>query len=615
MTIQRNKPTLTPLRWRRLRRLAYLVVGLAVVAVGFGLFRAGGAALDGRASLLQAERLLGDRELEPARVALVRAGDSFARSRRDMHSVVRFVPFARQIPLLGAQIRGVDELADAGVLLSEAGVRLADAAAAIVDPADQDQKLSAALGQLRQVQELLQAGVASIDDAAARVDRLDGERLVRPLGRARTDLSRRLPDFRQRAIEAEEALASMITFAGGQGPRRYLVLSQNPDEVRPTGGFIGTYGVLTAVDGKLALERYDSIESWIRPRPDAVATPAELGSPLRFDTRLPQSLANVNTGPDWPQGAQLAARLWQRGGEDPVDGVVSFTPAFLARILGEIGPVTIESYGETVTAANVIERLDFHTHIAPAASDLARKEFVAVLAQAVMSKMFEAPAAQWSGLADVFGEAFGNREAMAWVTDAEVGRVLAGRGWDGSIPVTTGDFVYPAEFQYRAKNGRGLRRTYAHRVVIRRDGSARVTTSVTIANPADADPVVNPVDPLTYVTMFGPAGAVLDPASDRLGVPEPSVAGHPGYGWFRSVAPRSEVKVTVVWEVPTIVSPSPDGDWTYSLLWMRLPDHTGDVLDLSVELPPGWSWEGAPPPARFALDTDVQGSWDLRSGS
>ena len=66
---------------------------------------------------------------------------------------------------------------------------------------------------------------------------------------------------------------------------------------------------------------------------------------------------------------------------------------------------------------------------------------------------------------------------MAWSTDAEVARVLADRGWDGSVPVTTGDFVYPAEFEYAAKHGRELRRTYDHHVALRPDGSARITTT------------------------------------------------------------------------------------------------------------------------------------------
>ena len=46
--------------------------------------------------------------------------------------------------------------------------------------------------------------------------------------------------------------------------------------------------------------------------------------------------------------------------------------------------------------------------------------------------------------------------------------------------------------------------------------------------------------------------------------------------------PHTEVTVKVVWEVPAVAVPQPDGTWRYSLLWMRLPDHTGDVLNLQL---------------------------------
>ncbi len=113
-----------------------------------------------------------------------------------------------------------------------------------------------------------------------------------------------------------------MAFAGESGPRRYLFLSQNPDEVRPTGGFIGTF---TAEGGQMKLERYDAIENWVGSRPQADVPPEQVGSPYKYhEPPLRRTMANVNTGPNWPDAAQLAANLWRAGGEEPVDGVISF---------------------------------------------------------------------------------------------------------------------------------------------------------------------------------------------------------------------------------------------------------------------------------------------------
>jgi len=56
------------------------------------------------------------------------------------------------------------------------------------------------------------------------------------------------------------------------------------------------------------------------------------------------------------------------------------------------------------------------------------------------------------------------------------------RGWQGSPPTGNGDFFYDSEFEYGAKSGRGLKRTFDQQVSLRSDGSARVATTITIDN-------------------------------------------------------------------------------------------------------------------------------------
>nr|MBA3303124.1 DUF4012 domain-containing protein [Acidimicrobiia bacterium] len=413
----------------------------------------------------------------------------------------------------------------------------------------------------------------------------------------------------------EQGLTALMSFAGDSGPKRYLFLSQNPDEVRPTGGFIGTYGVLTAEGGQLTLERYDGIEEWIIDHPRAIVPQAEAGSPFRHrDPPIPRTIANVNSIPDWPRAAELAARLWKDGGEAPVDGVISFTPGFLARILSVVGPVSIPSYNETVTAANLHDRLDFQTHRATPPTGARAKDFVAVVAETIMQKLLEAPASQWEPLGSVMGQAFDAREALAWSTDPQVTAALADRGWDGRFRSTDGDFFYNSEFSYAAKNGRGIRRTYDHNVALRADGSARVTTTVTVTNTLPPDPLN--ASTLAYLTLYGPKGAVVDQAaSDGFGFAEPALAGHPAVAWFRAAAPGGgQATVKVVWEVPGLVKKTSNGELEYSLLWPHLPDHTGDVVNLSVDLPATWTWKGSPPPSQFSLDQEFSGSWRLASG-
>ena len=542
---------------------------------------------------------------------------AFGEAQHDVAALGPLAGIARRTPLIGRQVRAVDAFADAGLALSGAGLKLVDAAGALVNPSDQGLPVSEALDALRTTHASLAPAVGAIEQAASRVAEVEGSWLLPPLSRARNDLERRLPRIRTQAQSAEEGMAALIAFAGGSAPKRYLFLSQNPDEVRPTGGFIGTYGVLTADAGRINLERYDSIESWTLARPEVRVPAEQAGSPFRFrNPPLARTLANVNSGPDWPTAARLAAQLWERGGEAPVDGVISFTPGFLGRILAVTGPVTIPSYGETVTAANLNERLDFQTHQAPPPPGSDRKDFVAILAETVMQRLLQAPSSQWEQLGRAMGQAFDAREAVAWSKDPQVAEALATRAWDGAFPSFTGDFFFNSEFGYAAKNGRGIRRTYDHHVGVRADGSAQVVTRMTITNTESGEVLFNE-STLAYHTIYGPEGAVLDQgASDPFGFPEPAVAGHPATGWFKAARPNGgQETLTVVWDVPGLVRWVKDGTWQYALRWIHLPDHIGDVVKLTVALPPGWRWAGEPPPAEFSLDQDFEGTWLIAAGN
>jgi hypothetical protein len=113
--------------------------------------------------------------------------------------------------------------------------------------------------------------------------------------------------------------------------------------------------------------------------------------------------------------------------------------------------------------------------------------------------------------------------------------------------------------------------------------------------------------------VYGPEGAVVDEgASDPLGFKEPALAGHPAAGWFRAAAPSGgQTTLKVVWTAPGVARRDKNGLWRYDLRWLHLPDHTGDTVSLSFELPPGWRWKDAPPPGQFSLDQDFAGSWLL----
>ncbi|MDP9075265.1 MAG: DUF4012 domain-containing protein, partial [Actinomycetota bacterium] len=599
-------------RARRVRAPLLIAAGVLLLGLlAFGAFataRVARPGVAGKQALLRAEVDAKGQQADPARRDLAEAAQDFKKMQAELHSFGPLLSVARVIPVVRVQVRAVEVFARAGANLSQAGLQMVNAADTLTHPTAASTTTSP-IDRLRTLQVSVHAGVQAIDTASAQLDALGGYRLLGPLGQARNDLSRRLITIGSTAHSADDGLTALIAFTGGSGPKRYLVLSQNPDELRPTGGFIGSYGVLTADAGQLHLDQFAPIESWVTSHPTDLIPLAQLASPFRFyNPPLPQSLANVNATPDWPQVAQSALNLWRQGGQ-AADGVVSFTPEFMARVLSVVGPVDVPSYGETVTADNVVERLDYYTHIqAPTAASDQRKAFLPPLGQAVMAKLVSAPVTQWRELASALGQALSARQLLVWSPDAAVESTLSRRGWAGALPPTAGDFFYNAEFEYSAKNGRGIKRTIDHQVTLRPDGSARLTTTITFANTLGTG-AVN-LNPLLYVTVYGPTGATVDTlASDLAASAEPAIAGHPAAGWFLALPPNGTATLKMTWNAPAVAIRQSDGSWRYQLHWLHVVDNPGDVLNLKIQLPGHGRWKGAAPPLQSSLTQDLAGTW------
>jgi hypothetical protein len=607
-----------------LRRIAAIVVRVAtvlvllVVLVAVHEIRGGQrTARAGERALVAAQASMRAGQPAAARRHAAAASEQFARARGDIASLRSWLGALGTVAPVDDQLHALDVLTQAGGFASSAASRIAAGAAPAATRGRSPASPRRLTRDMRRMQDALAGAEATLATAIGRIDAVRRSSLIGPVATSVARARRRLAHARAQAVAGGQTLSAAIAFAGGTAPRRYLLLSQNPAELRPTGGFIGSYGVLVVRDGHLRLDRYRSIESWYFKHRRAVVPPAGAPRALRLPREpIAQTLANVNAAGDWPAAARLAAALWRKGGEAPVDGVISFTPALLARVLAALGPQRVPGYREVVTSTNVVALLDRYTHTGARARRIdrrpfrslraaaARKRFIGLVAARLMRRVDAAPTRSLS-LARAVLRGLELREGMAWSSDRALARVLRARRWDGAVPAVSGDYFYDGEFQYAVKNGQGLHRRFHHDVELHADGSARIVTTVTVANTRS-----DGMDSYSYMTLYGPRGATLLAESDPPTGLERTIAGHPAAGWLRMARAWGTTSLRAVWQVPKLLVRR-RGRLVYRLLWMHIPAHRGDVLELRVTPPRGWRWAVHPPPATRRLTADVRGAWSL----
>jgi hypothetical protein len=274
------------------------------------------------------------------------------------------------------------------------------------------------------------------------------------VARGKIDAQRLSPDLRMLLVEdldpilalADDGLslaASLPSLMGATsaGQKTYLLLIQNEDELRPTGGFIGAVGTLIVKDGKvvsLTFEDSYAFDDWSKPYP---AAPWQ----LRHYMDVPVlTLHDANWFTDYPTTALYAEYLYTLSRSDPVDGVIALDQHVVVLALEAIGPLEVEDAPYPLTADNVIAYMRL-SKIPPPLEERPpnwhRKAFINEIAEAIMKRVLKKGDVQWNALLTALVRALDEKHVLLHFDDPAVDRVIARRGWNGAVIPEHGDFL------------------------------------------------------------------------------------------------------------------------------------------------------------------------------
>lgn len=155
-----------------------------------------------------------------------------------------------------------------------------------------------------------------------------------------------LSQFNQLASQLDIINDTILT-----GKQTWVVVLQNSDELRATGGFAGSYALVTLQDGALQEivieDIYDADGQFVGYLP-APAGMREYTSSSR-GLRLP----DANWFPHFPQSAQTMLQFFAFGKKRDIQGVISVNLPVAESILRVTGPLPIPDYNTTLTAENL----------------------------------------------------------------------------------------------------------------------------------------------------------------------------------------------------------------------------------------------------------------------
>lgn len=612
---------------RRLARLALLALGLALA---WGIVYLGMVMVEVRQ--LRSELVLAESRLTPP------PGEDFSLSEVRAHLAAAAahteVLRARVWPLRG-MLRSIGSLPGWGDNLmvlyptleaADALIHTADqllaAAEPLIEPAS-DGGSGTAEDTLPHILDTLETGQAQIDAAhadfvraqQARAEIGDPTRLSPRLRAAVAEIDRMLLVTDQAFAMLEAAPAAL----GAEQPHHLLVLVQNADEVRPTGGFISSTVYLVVERGQITemtvlnsdAPEIDRFSNFIYD-PPPYPLYAYMGLPI-------WAFRDANWSPDFPTSATAAASLYTAGRNVPVDSVIAINQYTLPDYLRVLGEVRVQD-GTVVTAANAVDTFrqlhkGWHEHGEPS-----RKAFIGEIATVLFERLLSVRSqSDYYRLSQATWETASRRDLLIYSEIPAVQAAVERLGWDGGVPLEAGDYLYVVDSNIGInKTDLNIRREIFYHVSLTRPDQPFASLTLQYRNESPgqngrACPTGSREQDyyavaddcyVDYLRLYLPDGAQpldmpafalpadfwlpLDPAAGRVAA-EFDQRRKEVIGGLMIVEAGETVTADFAYTLPasTLLTANPDGTLSYHLLVQRQPGVPAYPLKVQIDLPPG----------------------------
>jgi hypothetical protein len=434
---------------------------------------------------------------------------------------------------------------------------------------------------------------------------------------------------------------------GAEGPRTYLLLVQNEDELRATGGFISGVAQMTVQYGQIEMLPFEdsyAIDDFSQPYPEP---PAPLREIMLADLWL---FRDSNWSPDFPTSAQQAIELYTISRDAEIDGVIALDQRAISLLLGPLGPLVVEGADEPVTGQNVLQVA--RRAWAPGEETESdwwrqRKDIMGQVLDAAMQQLERGmDREQMVGLSTAAIKALGEKHLLAYLEDRDAALVLEDLGWDGALADAPGDYLMVVDVNMGFnKVNAVVEESLDYRVDLTDPTRPEATLTVyhrhplqDWVGPCSQEPRYSATyEGMTercyydYLRVYAPGGtellhatphavpgSILLSGQRRAGEVHASrgEAGKDAFATFLVVRPGERVETTFACALPEGTVERVGDAWRYRLTVQKQPGTDARPVRVALELPAGAKVVAAEPPAaerdegvlvyRVDLRTDLQ---------
>jgi len=472
-------------------------------------------ALRGKQNFELTQNYISKEDYSKAYLSLLEANSNFENAQKELLKIKIF----RFVPFIGQQYSIVEKLVFAGLQTGRAIEKITKLVLEITNPFKKDNKISLSqISQndkefiLKKIYEStpdLQGAKAEIDLANIALNQIPKYGLLSPIKKALKPFKDNLPTI-QKAINQVIPITQILPKVAGYPEEQvYLFLLQNNTELRPTGGFIGTYGILKIKNGEIASFWTDNSYNLDDKATDLKVTPPW---PLsRYNKVEKWYFRDSNWSPDYPTSAEKAIWFYdQEGGQEKkIDGVIAVTPSFIESLIKITGDITIDN--TTFTPDNFVDTLQYQVekgYLRQGLEVSKRKEIIGELGKNLIARLQNLPQTKWKDLWKIIEKDLNEKQVLIYLTNKESENLLVNQNWAGEIKSVDHDYLSVIDANLASlKSDPGVERTIDY-VLMKENNKLKAVTSITYRNKGTF--TWKTTRYRSYVRVFAPLGSTFE---------------------------------------------------------------------------------------------------------
>ena len=242
----------------------------------------------------------------------------------------------------------------------------------------------------------------------------------------------------EEGVNATSQITSFLPDLLGTNERkRYLILFQNEGEIRSTGGWLTSYGIIGIEGGQIRELFVDDVynaDGTLRVQNKKHTPPASMTKALEL-TNWPFSL--VNWYPDLSDTMSEAEPFIDDLGKgNKLDGLITINVSFIQKLLSKWDGIEVPGETEIITSSNLYDKIfQMHEDFVPGSTQ--KTTFLANLANEIIQKLLAMNIPELMDMGNLFQESLDEKHIQATFRNTDAFAFFHDKRWANSL-----DFRY-----------------------------------------------------------------------------------------------------------------------------------------------------------------------------